>query len=218
MASKNTNLTNALELAKKYDYANVENEFDLLLSSNQNDVLSLYYRGCTRIHFNKYQLATVNFDAAISSLNLSTKHEVQALYQHSYIQCLNRAKENNSNDLIHKTHFSIGTVHATLGKNEQTLRHFNHAIKNSRDSTEDTSKIYYLHRGRACAFCADFNGARNDLNIVIKESNDPLLRGCAHNELDQHDQAIKEFDLWFESDLRINNISRPLVETLDDHA
>ncbi|CAF3274329.1 unnamed protein product [Rotaria socialis] len=106
MASENTNLTNAFGLAKRYDYANAETEFNLLLSSNQNDVLSLYDRGCTGIHLNKYQLAIVDFDAAILSLNLSTKHELQALYQrgfahqklHQYnfaldscIQCLNRA-------------------------------------------------------------------------------------------------------------------------------
>ncbi|CAF2840450.1 unnamed protein product [Rotaria sp. Silwood2] len=233
MATVTQHLTIGLQYARNYDYAKAETEFDLLLSSDRTNVLGLYYRGCTRIHLNKFELAVEDFNSAISSSNLSHEYELQALYKRgfahqklyqfnfaldNYRQFLNRTKEKSKNELIHKAYFSIGTIHAALNRNEQAVRHFGDAIRTSSGSMEDEQKVYYLHRGRAHAFCADFKAARDDLYIVIIESNNSFFKGCAYNELGQHDQALQQFNLFYESQLRNNNKSSSLVEILDDHA
>lgn len=231
MEADNLHLTAGVQYARNHNYNKAEIEFDLLLSFNRTHALGFYYRGCTRLHLNKFELAVEDFDSAISSLHLPPGYELQALYKRGFAHqklhkldlalddyrlFLNRAKENDKNDFIHKAHFSIGSMYAALNQNEQAIRHFNNAIKTSGNSIEDKQKIYYLHRGRAYAFCADFGAARDDLCTVIQESNDDFLKGCAYNELGEHDKALKEFNLCLKTGLK-NNESSLSIETFDDH-
>ncbi|CAF3864566.1 unnamed protein product [Rotaria sp. Silwood1] len=212
MTTVNQHLTRGLQYARNNDYAKAETEFDLLLSSDRTNVLGLYYRGCTRVHLNKFEQAVEDFNLAISSSTLSPEYELQALYKRgfahqklyqfkfaldNYRQFLNRMKEQKS-DLIHKAYFSIGTIHAALNRNEQAVHHFTDAIDRSSGT------------------------ARDDLYIVIIQSNDHFLKGCAYNELGQHDQALQEFNQCYENQLKDNNNnnnnkSSALVEILDDH-
>ncbi|CAF1219986.1 unnamed protein product [Rotaria magnacalcarata] len=233
MTTVNEHLTIGLQHARNQDYGKAENEFNLLLLSDRNHPLGLYYRGCTRIHLNKFELAVEDFNLAISSLNLPLECEPQALYKRgfayqklykfdfaldNYRQFLNRVKEKNKDELIHKAYFSIGTIHAALNRHEQAVRYFDDAIRTSSNSSEDKQKLYYLHQGRARAFCANFEEARDNFYVVIQQSNNPFLKGCAYNELGQHDLALQEYNLWYESSLRNSNkLSPSLLEILDDY-
>ncbi|CAF3124826.1 unnamed protein product [Rotaria socialis] len=233
MTTVNEHLTIGLQHARSYNYGKAENEFDLLLSSDRTHTCGLYYRGCTRIYLNKFELAVEDFNLAISSLNLSLECELLALYKRgfayqklykfdfaldNYRKFLNQAKENNKDEFIHKAYFSIGTIHAVLNRHEEAVRYFDDAIRTSGNSREGKEKLYYLHRGRARAFCANFNEAGDDFHIVILQSKNPLLQGCAYNELGQHEKALQEYNHWYESPSRNDNKLSPLLlEILDDH-
>ncbi|CAM4777564.1 unnamed protein product [Rotaria magnacalcarata] len=234
MTTVNDHLTIGLQQARSHNYGKAENEFDLLLSSDRTNPLGLYYRGCTRIYLNKFELAVEDFNLAISSLKLSLERELGALYKRgiayqklykfdfaldNYRKFLNQAKENNKDEFIHKAYFSIGTMHAALNRHEEAVRYFDDAIRTSGGSSEDRKELYYLHRGRARAFCANFNEAVDDFRIVILHSKDHLLKGCAYNELGQHEKALQEYNRWYESSSRNDNKLSPLsLEILDDHA
>ncbi|CAF2116690.1 unnamed protein product [Rotaria magnacalcarata] len=233
MTTVNDHLTIGLQQARSHNYGKAENEFDLLLSSDRTNPLGLYYRGCTRIYLNKFELAVEDFNLAISSLKLSLERELGALYKRgiayqklykfdfaldNYRKFLNQAKENNKDEFIHKAYFSIGTMHAALNRHEEAVRYFDDAIRTSGGSSEDRKELYYLHRGRARAFCANFNEAVDDFRIVILHSKDHLLKGCAYNELGQHEKALQEYNRWYESSSRNDNKLSPLsLEILDDH-
>jgi tetratricopeptide (TPR) repeat protein len=221
-----------LQYARTHDYTKSETEFNLLLSDDRTHALGFYYRGCTRLKLNKFELAVKDFDSAILSLNLPPEFELLPLYKRgfayqklcqfdaaldNYLQFLNGMKEKGKNDLIHKAYFSIGNVYAALNQNEQAVHHFDNAILKSRGSIEDDQKVYYLHRGRARAFCADFEAAQKDLHVVIHESNDSFVKGCAHNELGQHNKALQEFNLWLENKSKNDPKSSLSVEILDEH-
>jgi tetratricopeptide (TPR) repeat protein len=116
-----------------------------------------------------------------------------------YRRFLTECDKNKRNDLKHKGFFGIGCVHATLNQHEQAIRCFGDAIKSSKGSSEDKKKLYYLHRGRALGCCARYSEAKADLDLVIEQSNDHFVKGCAYNELDQHQLAVEQFDYLLEN-------------------
>ncbi len=52
-----------------------------------------------------------------------------------------------------------------------------------------------MHRGRALGCCARYSEAKADLDLVIEQSiDDPFVKGCAYNELGQHQEAVNQFN------------------------
>ena len=210
MATVDSHLSKGLQHARDSKYDEAIKEFDVLLASNQAEAKGFYYRACAKLHLEKYQSAIEDFNLAISSQELSLDHELQALYKRGYAyykrdqfdsalddyrRFLTRCKEKNRKDLKHKGLFGIGCIHAALNQHEQAIEYFGDAIKSSKDgNTEEKQKLYYLHRGRAYACCARFNEAEDDLIVVIQQSNDSFIKGCAYNELGKHQKALQQFD------------------------
>jgi len=133
MTTVSSHLAIGLEYARTHDYTKAETEFDLLLLDDRTPVLGFYYRGCTRLKPNKFELAIKDFDSAILSLHLAPEYELLALYKRgfayqklcqfdaaldNYRQLLNRMKEKYKNDLIHKAYFSTGNVYAALNRTD----------------------------------------------------------------------------------------------------
>lgn len=232
MTETEENIKTSLQHPKDQEYGQPWKKLDLSLSDDPTNPLELYYRGCSRICDNKFDLAVRDFNLAILSSKLPTDFEVQALYKRgfayqklsqfslalkNYKQFLSRANIDDKKDYIHKAYFSIGTVYAALNQHEQAVRNFDDAIQNS-GNNKNTYKLYYLHRARSRAFCGDFKKAQTDLDTVIKESTHAFFRGCAYNELGQHDKALEEYNSCHESLSKTDNKSKLLsVEILDDH-
>ena len=214
MTTTDQHLINGRQHARNGEYATAIREFDLLLASDQTQVDGLYYRGCAKLQLQQYQSAIDDFDSAISSQRLSSEHQLQALFKRGYVhykrnqfdlalddyrQFLTKCEEDNRGDLKHRGFFGIGCIHATLNQHQQAIECFGDAIGSSRDHNEDGQKLYYLHRGRAFACCAKYNEAKADLNLVIEQSDDSFIKGCAYNELGQHQDAIQQFNCLLEN-------------------
>jgi tetratricopeptide (TPR) repeat protein len=215
MATNDPHLTTGCQYALEDEYAQAIKEFDLLLTSDQTKADGLYYRDCAKLRLQQYRSAIDDFDSSILSLQLSSDHQLQALYKRGYAHYKNNQFdsalndyrrfltecENNPNDLKHKGYFGIGCVHATLNQHEQAVRCFGDAIDSSKDkgSSEDKQKLYHLYRGRALGCCARYSEAKDDLDLVIAQSKDRFVKGCAYNELGQHQLAVDQFDYLLEN-------------------
>jgi tetratricopeptide (TPR) repeat protein len=220
---------NGLRLARQEKYDEAIDEFTSSLSQDHTYVDAFYYRGCAYLRRCKYDKAINDFNSAISSINLSTKHELPAFYKRGYAHfktnqfdsalddyklylshCKNHKEQNH---LSHKGFFQMGVIYAALNEYDSAVSYFDQAIKDSAGMEEDGQKLYYLHRGRAYACCAKYDEAQTDLQLVLEQSTDPFIKGCAYNELGQHQDALKEFDNLFQSH---RNKSK-LVRSFNDH-
>jgi tetratricopeptide (TPR) repeat protein len=222
-------IDNGLRLARQEKYDEAIDEFTSLLSQDHTCADALYYRGCAYLRRCKYDKAINDFNSAISSINLLTKHELPAFYKRGYAHfktnqfdsalddyrhylshCKNHKEQNH---LSHKGLFQIGVIYTALNEYDSAVSYFDQAIKDSAGTEEDGQKLYYLHRGRAYACCAKYDEAQTDLQLVVEQSTDPFIKGCAYNELGQHQNALKEFDNLLQSH---GNKSK-LVRTFNDH-
>jgi tetratricopeptide (TPR) repeat protein len=77
-------LDTGLQLARDKQYNEAIEEFNLFLSQDHTYADAFYYRGCAYLHLSKYEKAINDFTSAISSLKLSIKHELPALYKRGY--------------------------------------------------------------------------------------------------------------------------------------
>lgn len=209
MATNDSRLVQGRKYSQCGDYGKAINEFTLLLASNPNEVDALYYRGCVQLRLERYKPAIDDFNSAISSFELSRDHELQAFYKRGYAyykssqfnlalddyrRFINKCEEYSRTNIKHKGFFGIGCIHATLHQYEQAIDRFKDAIHSSKGSKEDEQKLYYLHRGRAFGCCAKYAEAKDDLNRVIQQSKNHFVKGCAYNELGQHQLAIDQFN------------------------
>jgi tetratricopeptide (TPR) repeat protein len=155
MATNDPHLTKGCQYAQDGEYAKAIKEFDLLLTSDQTNANGLYYRGCAKLRLQQYRSAIEDFDSAISSLGLSSDHQLQALYKCGYARYkhnqfdlaiddyrrfLTECEKNDRKKLKHKGFFGIGCVHATLNQHEEAIRCFGDAIELSEGSGEDEDK------------------------------------------------------------------------------
>lgn len=232
MVTINPHLIKGRKYARNSKYVEAIREFDLLLASGETAVDGLYYRGCAKLHLEQYETAIDDFNSAMSSMHLSDDYDLQASYKCGYAhyklyqfdsalnehrRFLTKCQEKSRNDLKHKGFFAIGCTHTALNQHEQAIRYFGDAIDSSKDNSEDRRKLYYLHRGRALACCARFSDAAVDLNIVIDQSNDSFIKGCAYNELGQHQHAIQQFDHFLENKLQATTNTSVSAQISEDY-
>jgi tetratricopeptide (TPR) repeat protein len=221
-------LETGLQFARDKQYDKAINEFTSLLSQDQNFADAFFYRGCAYLHLGQYKKAIDDFSSAISSGNLSSKHEPSAFYKRGYAYYkinqfdsalddyryfLNYCKNDQEQKYLHKGHFQMGVIYAALNKNSEAILHFDKAIQLSTGTEEDEQKLYYLHLGRAYACDAKYEKALENLRWVVKKSTDSFVKGCAYNELGQHQDALTEFENLLES----NGNESKLVRTYHDH-
>ncbi|CAF0784358.1 unnamed protein product [Adineta steineri] len=222
-------IDSGLEYARNKLYGNAEKEFTSLIIEDSTNADAFYYRGCVYIHLSEYEKAINDFNIAICLINLSPKHELSVLYKRGYAkikanqfdsalddyrhylkQCESDTKLKN---LIHKGLFQMGIIYAALNQYESAIDHFTKAIDSSTNTEEAKQKLYYLYRGRAYACCANYTKAQEDLSLVLAQSKDSFIKGCAYNELGQHQDALREFD----SLTKPNENKSKLAETFNDH-
>ncbi len=220
-------LNTALEFARDKQYDKAIKAFTSLLSQDQTCADAFFYRGCAYLHLGQYEKAINDYSSAIA-VNLSSKHELLALYKRGYAYYktnqfdsalddyrvyINQCKSHQElNPLLHKGLFQMGIIHAALNQHNSAIRFFDDAIAKSTDTDEEGKhKLYYLHRGRAYACDAKYDQAQKDLQLVLEESDDPFIRGCAYNELGQHRNALTEF----ENSLQSNGNGSKFVPTHD---
>jgi len=212
-----TNVDVALQLARDKRYEEAVKMFTSILFKNEMSIDIYYYRGCAYLHLGRYKRAIDDFNFVIRSNNSSSKHELIAIYKRAfayykanqYARALDDYRlfvnlcENNREqiDLIHKGFFQMGIVNSVTNEYDSAIKSFTKAIETSQDMDEDQQKLYYLHRGRAFACLAKFDQAEQDLQLVIRESNDRFVKGCAYNELGEHQKALNEFNTVNQSKL-----------------
>lgn len=222
-------LNTGLQFARNKQYQDAIQEFTTLVLHDQTYADAFFYRGCAYLQVGEYKKAIEDFNSAMSSSKFSTKHELAAFYKRGYAYYktnqfdpaledyryyLDQCKSSNElNHLLHKGYFQMGIIYSMLNQNNQAIIHFNNAIDLSQNTDEEKQKLYYLHRGRAYACLAKYDEAKEDLQLVIEQSNDLFVKGCAYNELGQHENAQNEFNTLLQS----NENNSQLVQTSYDH-
>ncbi|CAF1047183.1 unnamed protein product [Adineta ricciae] len=211
----NTELNTGLAYARDKQYENAAKEFTSIIDEDSTYADAFFYRGCVYIHLGEYEKAVEDFNEALSSIRLSQKHELPALYKRGYAnlklnqfdlaldgyqqyinQCQGRTGEEN---IAHKGLFQMGIIYEALNEHSLAVARFTEAITASENTEEDRQKLYYLYRGRAYACCANYTEAKKDLYVVVKQSQDSFIRGCAYNELGEHANARGEYNKLLQS-------------------
>ncbi|CAF0744242.1 unnamed protein product [Adineta ricciae] len=224
----NAELNTGLAYARDKQYENAAKKFTSIIDEDSTYADAFFYRGCVYIHLGEYEKAVKDFNEALSSIKLSQTHELPALYKRGYAnlklnqldfalddyrqyinQCQSRTETKN---FVHKGLFQMGIIYEALNEHSLAVVHFTEAIAASKDTEEDKQRLYYLYRGRAYACCAKYNEAQKDLGLVIEESKDSFIRGCAYNELGRHVNARDEYDKL----LRPNKNESKLFQTSHD--
>jgi tetratricopeptide (TPR) repeat protein len=227
-ATVSTNI--GLQFARDEKYEEAINEFTSLLSQDQTSADVYFYRGCAYLHLGQYEKAIDDFSLAIQLPNHSSRHELAAIYKRGYAYYktnrfepalddyryyIDHCKANQQHRDLHKGFFQLGIIYAALNENNLAIKNFTDAIESSEDEDigENQQKLYYLHRGRAYACVGKYDEAQVDLYLVISKSNDLFIKGCAYNELGQHQNALKEFNSLLQS----NENKSKLVQIYHDH-